>query len=510
MSLRRLLPAAISLCAVASTARAADAPPSPERIAVAPDAWSLQTAVSKNPWVPWGVNYTPGWAGWAPDYFSDTRWDEARVAADFDTMRGLGVNCVKVVLGFERALPDPQPAGAAAPCEAALKRLDRMLVIAGERGIRILVTLHPDWYGGTRWYHGGGGMYGPGSHRILESFWSQVIPRYRGDGRILAWSFSVETHLAGWGAGAALEAWRTWAKEQYGTVEKANAAWKTSLASWDELKAPAGDGLNAADWRKQPEGTGANENRTDDPFYYDFLLFREFAAFRFMYLQSCAIKAADPVALTTMGFVQWNPILRTLWKPFHEGPVQGTEFSTREMAKAFDLLGIHFYPVYPGGDEEKQLRYLEAWARWAYAGKPVILEEFNQPPAARNIAWCPRVVERSKGLVCGWLVWTFRDTVPSDHVTEVCGLLDREGKPTPWAERFRELGRAVAAEKPVHRAPTRAVKVDKRRLYTSGAYRELLDGLLAAPDRDVQFELESNASIDRLVSDGTGAAVERR
>jgi hypothetical protein len=27
----------------------------------------------------------------------------------------------------------------------------------------------------------------------------------------------------------------------------------------------------------------------------------------------------------------------------------------------------------------------------------------------------------------------------------------------------------------------------------------LIDGLLAAPDRDVRFEIESNASIDRLV-----------
>ena len=97
-------------------------------------------------------------------------------------------------------------------------------------------------------------------------------------------------------------------------------------------------------------------------------------------------------------------------------------------------------------------------------------------------------------------MWTFRDTVPSDNVTEVCGLFDKEGNATPWAARFKELGSAIKAENPVYRAPTRSVKVDKRWLYTSGDYRQFLDELLAAPDRDVSFDVDSNISIDRILS----------
>ncbi|MCY3023927.1 MAG: cellulase family glycosylhydrolase [Planctomycetota bacterium] len=472
-----------------------------ERIAVAPDNWSLQTAESKQPWVPFGANYTPGWSGWAPDYLSDKQWNEAQVTADLDTLKSLGANCVKAVMSFGRALPDPQTPDAVTPNEAVLQRFARLVEIAGARDIRIIGTLEPGWHGLPQWWHKGGQMYGPESLRILDAFWKNVAQRFKGDGRILAWSFCVETHLAGWRERSVLDAWRAWAQEKYGAIEKANAAWGSAHQAWDEVPVAGFNGLNAEGWQKQPEGTDANENKTNDPFYYDFLLFREFIAFRYMHAQSRAVKSVDPGALTTMGFVQWNPILRTQWKPFWEGPMQGTEFSTREMAKTFDLLGIHFYPIYPGGDDEKQLRYLEVWARWAYAGKPVILEEFNQPPPARNSVWCPKVIERTKGLVCGWLVWTFRDTKPSDNVTEVCGLLDKDGKETPWAARFRELAATLTAAKPVYRSPTRSVKVDKRWLYTSGDYRKFLDGLLAAPDRDVSFEIESNASIDKLLAE---------
>lgn len=485
--------AAVALCSALS----AEHQPM-ERIVVAPDNWSLQTADSKQFWIPFGVNYTPGWSGWAPDYFSDQQWDEAKVAADFDKLKDLGVNCVKAVFSMQRILPDPQTPDAVRPNDNVLARFQRMLDIAGARGIRLIATLEPGWHGQTRWFRNGG-MYGPDSLRILEAFWKQTAARFKNDGRILAWSFCVETLLSGWREPHVLAAWRAWTRDKYATLDKANAAWASSYAAWEAVPCAGFNGLNAEDWRKQPEGTDANENKTNDPFYYDFLLFREFVAFRYMCVQSRAIKSVDPGALTTMGFVQWNPILRTQWKPFCEGPIQGTEFSTREMARAFDLLGIHFYPVYPGGNEEKQLRYLEVWARWAYAGKPVILEEFNQPPAARNMEWCPKVIERTRGLVCGWLVWTFRDTKPSDNVTEVCGLLDKDGNATPWAARFKELGATLKAEKPVYRAPGRSVKVDKRWLYTSGDYRRFLDGLLAAPDRNVSFEIETDESIGRFL-----------
>lgn len=469
-----------------------------ERIEVAPDNWTFRGSETGEPFVPFGTNYTPAWGGWAPDYLG-AHWDEGRIRADLDVMQQLGVNLVKVVAPYRRILPDPQTPDAVNPDPEILRRMDRVLELASERDIRLIVTAEAGWLGLTQWFREGGYYFGGPSIEVLERFWRELADRYRGDGRVFAYAFCVETALGGWRSGPARALFQEWARERYGSVEEANAAWGTAFGDFEQIEVPGQDGNNAQNWRELPEGTEGNENKTNDPYLYDYLLFREWTAFRYMYRQSRAVKAADPEALTTMGFVQWNPILRQIWGPVWEGPSRGPEYNTREMAKAFDLLGIHFYPIYPGGDDEVQMKYLKLWARWADAGKPVILEEFNKAPAEANAPWCERVIRETRDYVGGWLVWTFQDVPNSDGITKVCGLLNAEGEATAWGNRFRELAPEVKAWQLRRPQPQRTVQVDKRWLYTSGEYRSFLDGLLREDDAMVAFEVESNPTIDALL-----------
>ena len=484
-----------------------------ERVEVSSDNWTFRGAESKRPFVPFGVNYTPAWSGWAPDYFADGVWDRAKVERDFDDMARLGVNVVKVAFSYRRTLPDPQAAGDVRPYQPVLDRIDEMLDIAGKRGIRLILTFNAGWHGFPAWYEEGGGWFGPGSHDIVSAFWKRFAREHRGDGRIFAYSFCVEMDneiTNGWKTPEALANFRAWLRREYDdSLERLNAAWKTTYPSWDAIAIPGFDGYNATDWKNHPEGTDANENKTGDRHLYDYLLFREYAQFRFVHFQAQAIKAEDPGALCTMGLIQWQPFLRQIFDPVNEGPIRGPEGNAKEMAKALDCLGIHFYPVLPLGEEQDdiQLGYLELWARYAHAGKPVLLGEFNAGPEDRNARWVERVIRRTRGVVSGWMVWTFQNVQPSDNITEACGLIDAQRRPTALGRRFPRLSAEVQKWKLKRKPSGRIERLDKMELFTSGNYRRMIDRkLFETYEYGTDFAIESNRSIDRLIS---GAAHHR-
>ena len=78
-----------------------------EKIEIAPDNWTFRGAETKELFVPFGVNYTPGewaknWRFWYPDYFAKDVWDEQKVRDDFKLMASFGVNITKVALPYDR------------------------------------------------------------------------------------------------------------------------------------------------------------------------------------------------------------------------------------------------------------------------------------------------------------------------------------------------------------------------------------------------------------------------
>jgi len=471
-----------------------------DKIIVSTDNWTFCEKSSKKPFVPFGVNYMPGWSGWAPDYFGDMKWDEQKIEKDFITMSQLGVNVSKVVLSYMRILPDPQFPDKIIINQKVLDRFEKMLEIAGRNNIRLIVTLEPSWHGFPKWFKDNGLHYGQYPLDILSGFWKQFAKRYIGDNRIFAYSFCVEIELPGWNEPYVVTEWRKWVKENYKTIDNVNKAWRTEYKSFEEITVAGYNGLNSPDWKKFPEGTDENENKTNDQKLYDFLLFREYIAFRFMYTQTLAIKSVDPEALTSMGFVQWNPILRQLWEPVNEGPFRGPEFNVKEMVKAFDFLGIHFYPVFPNGTDEEQMRYLEIWARYAYSGKPVVLEEFNASPPDKNAWWCRDVIYETRNCVSGWLVWTFQNTEKSDNITEVCGLIDAKGNRTKWGLIFQKLAPRVKTWKLKREPPVNIVNIDKKWIFTSSDYSKILYELVKDENlKPIDFRMESNKSIDNFI-----------
>lgn len=473
-----------------------------ERIEIAPDHWSFRGARSKQSFVPFGVNYTPGWAGWPPDYLGPARFDAARIESDFRIMESLGVNVCKVVLPSIRMVPDPQVPGKKARINRAmLKRFDKLLEIAGRHHIRVIATLELGWLGAPKWFSRNGIWYGEGNVDILGSFWEQFASVHKGDGRILAYSFCVETDLYGWNCPPAVSAWRDWARRRYRTLKAANDTWGTTFTRWASVPAAGYDGHNSSDWRNHPEGTDQNENNTGDQFLYDYLQFREFIAFRHVWRQAQAVKQADSHALCTMGFVQWNPLLRNYGGPFNDSPGQGPEYNAREIGRALDFVAIHFYPVYPNGADEEQLKYLELWARWADIGKPVLLEEFNMHPAERNLTWCPKVIDHSIRYVSGWLCWTFQNVPNSDDVTKVCGMVDGDTTVTAWGREFARIAQEVRSR--VRREkPDRTARIDKRFLFTSGRYQDVIRDLMTSGSQAVRFEMDPNPAIDELMRKG--------
>ena len=467
-----------------------------ERIEIAPDRWTFRTAGSHSPFVPCGVNYTPGWSGWAPEYINADVFDAGRIAHDFARMEELGLNTCKTVFSARNMLPDPQAGGDVRPDPGVMDRVATITDLAADHGIRLIWTLSPDWNGFPAWFDRTERWYGAETREIVAGFWRKFAERFRGDGRILAYSFCVETEIDGWNSPAARKAFQRWAREQHGSLSDANAAWGQNFGSWDEVSTPGFDGDNAKDWRDHPEGTDENESRTNDPFLYDYQLFRERVAFQYMHAQTTAVKEVDPGALCTYGAIQWNPIQRMYSAPGFDGPSRGLEYNAPEIARAVDFMSIHFYPVYPQPIEgqdgpETNLRYLELWARWAYAGKPVLIEEFNMYPAEFNPEWCRRLMEDSRRYASGWLSWTFRNTPDSDDITKVCGLLDESDRLTAWGETFRELAPQVKAWELRREPAARTVAADKRFLLTSSGYHAFIESLMSGSD-PVDFRVETN------------------
>lgn len=102
-----------------------------ERIVVAPDGRSFVLAESRQPFVPWGMNY--GNAGRLMEDFWDDNWKT--FADDFRELKELGANVIRVHLQFGKFMNSPDE-----PNPAAIKQYNRMLRLAEETGIYLDVT----------------------------------------------------------------------------------------------------------------------------------------------------------------------------------------------------------------------------------------------------------------------------------------------------------------------------------------------------------------------------------
>jgi len=447
------------------------APQSMAKIKVARDARAFVTSKGK-PFAPFGVNYYRPGTGWAPQVWK--KFDLEATRQDFQRMKTLGINCVRVFLtygSFYTTLGKLNP--------EALEKFDRFLELAEEAGIYIHPTGPDHWEGKPDW--GPVGIEEDETLAALESFWKLFASRYRGRNVIFAYDLKNEPEVP-WDGATLKRKWNGWLQVKYVSATAAQKAWgATETTEFANVPVP-------------PQGDNLR-----NPRLLDYQAFREDVADEWTRRQVSAIKSVDPGALVTVGMIQWSvPCVLPGSVRYYAG------FRPQRQAKYLDFLEVHFYPLARGAfdyaseaDELANLAYLEAVVREvAKCGKPVVLAEFGwygggkprfdggKHPASsqeQHAKYCRGVVETSSGLATGWLNWGLFDQPEATDCSELTGLLSATGEIKAWGRAFTELaGRHSTTQVPAAQLGARPDLDWDACLTSNAAAREFQESYLKA------------------------------
>jgi hypothetical protein len=395
-----------------------------EPIVVAPDGRGFVETKSNRTFIPFGTNYYDHHTGWAPKIWR--RFDPAEVKRHFAVMRKLGVNCARVFLTAATFQPDAETIN-----QEALGKLDTLIAIARDSGIRLMLT-GPDHWEGVPEYWKGDRFAGEQAAGALEHFWIVVAARYRGESAIFAWDLLNEPHLP-WFDEQWRPRWNKWLADRYGSWEGIKSAWGTEITEsdqWGQVAIP-----------EDKPATGSARLR-------DYQLFREHLADNWVRRQVEAIRKADPDRLVTVGYIQWSyPLVRP------GNPSRYAAFNPRRQAPLLDFVTIHFYPTLGSpfqSDENwrKNIEYLKTTLAYCHTGKPVVLAEFGwygggapqQHPfvsEAQQADWIAAEIEASRSLADGWLSWPLADTPESRDISLYAGLVKPDLTLKAWGRRFQ-------------------------------------------------------------------------
>ena len=400
------------------------------KVRIAKDGRTFETEAGK-PFVAFGVNYYRPGTGWAPQVWK--QFDAEATRKDFARMKQMGINCVRVFLSYGSFYADPGVLR-----QEGLEKFDRFLVLAEEAGIYVHPTGPDHWEGPPNWQPVAVGD--PRTVQRLAQFWELFAARYRGRHVIFAYDLKNEPAVE-WQGDFIPPQWNAWLEKKYGSNAKVSAAWGvTNQLELGKVPIP-------------PARTGLRNRQL-----LDFQSFREDLADEWTRRQVAAIKAADPEALVTVGFLQTSVPAR-----FWGSVAHYAGFRPERQAKFLDFMEIHFYPLARGAyeyrseeDELANLAYLESVVREvARPGKPVVLAEFGwyggaeKPKFDKGVhpigteeqqaKYLRRAVETSAGFVVGWLNWGFHDHPEARDCSELTGLLRVDGSTKAWGNAFTQL-----------------------------------------------------------------------
>lgn len=397
-----------------------------ELIVVAPDGHDFVEADSGRSYIPFGTNYYDPHTGWAPKLWR--QFDADKVRQHFRVMSGMGVNCARVFLTAGSFQPTAEKIE-----EQALAKLDKLVEIARENGIRLILT-GPDHWEGQPNYWRPDRFAGQAALQALDRFWTIVAQRYRGEPAIFAWDLLNEPHMP-WFVEQWRPQWNVWLQSTYGNREALKAAWGDELAEADE-------------W----DNVAVPENQPDpgNPRLRDWQHFREHLADEWVRRQVEAIRRADPTHLVTVGYIQWSyPLVRS------GNPNRYAAFNPRRQARWLDFVTIHFYPTLGSPFESEQNRrknigYLQGVLAYCHTGKPVVLGEFgwygggapqHHPYLSeqQQARWISEEIEASRSLADGWLSWPFADSPESGDISLFAGLVKANMTLKAWGREFKDL-----------------------------------------------------------------------
>ena len=441
------------------------------KIKIARDSRTFVTSKGQ-PFVPFGVTYYRPGTGWAPQVWK--KFDAEATRQDFQRMKALGVNCVRVFLtygSFYSIAGKLNPEG--------IEKFDRFLELAEEVGIYIHPTGPDHWEGLPDW--GPVGIEEDQTLEALESFWKLFAARYRGRNVVFAYDLKNEPEVP-WDTPTLKRKWNAWLRAKYLSTPAVARAW---------------DAAEVPEFGNVPIPPQADHLR--DHRLLDYQMFREDVADEWTRRQVAAIKSVDPKALVTVGLIQWSvPCLLPGSVRYYAG------FRPQRQAKYLDFMEVHFYPFARGAfeyaseaDELANLAYLEAVVREvAECGKPVVVAEFGwygggkprfdggKHPAAtqeQHARYCRRAVETSAGMATGWLNWGLFDQPEAGDCSELTGLLTATGETKAWGRAFTELAARYSGTKlPASRLGSRPDLDWDACLTSTAAAREFQESYLKA------------------------------
>ena len=422
---------AVLLVGATALAGATETNPALGLMAVRPDGQGFVEKPSGRPFTPFGVNYYDPNTGWAPKIWR--QFHTNRVTRHFEVMRDLGVNCARVFLTAATFQPDVNTVD-----EQALTKLDTLVRIARQSGIRLILT-GPDHWEGSPAYWKPDRFAGERALKALDNFWRAVGQRYRGEPAIFAWDLLNEPHLP-WFAETWRPLWNKWLQAKYGDWGRLQAAWAGELKegeSWDNVTVPE------------------NKASKGNPRLLDWQMFRESLADEWVRRQVEAIRQADPTHLVTVGYIQWSyPLVRG------GNPSQYAAFNPQRQSRWLDFMCMHFYPLLGRPLESKEawdrnLAYLQSALAYCHVGKPVVLEEFGwygggAPRGESSLTedeqdrWIVAEIEATRRLSEGWLSWPFADTPTSTDMSMYGGLVRPDLTRKPWAKSFAQYASDLA------------------------------------------------------------------
>jgi hypothetical protein len=86
-----------------------------------------------------------------------------------------------------------------------------------------------------------------------------------------------------------------------------------------------------------------------------------------------------------------------------------------------------------------------------YGGGEIRVDDRVSMPAQTledQVAWNQKLLEVSRGRVCGWLHWAFADTPTSRDLTRWSGLWTDDLQLKPWGQAFGQFARDITQRPP--------------------------------------------------------------
>ena len=391
-----------------------DSTSSMEIIRVAPDGWHFETAKSHKTFIPFGVNYyDPGTYHTVPYGAFEVigKFDSARTDRHFGQLKTLGANIVRIFLSTVSFEPQLFRLN-----DTSFQTLDVLISLARKHNMYLILDLVETWEGEPAWQS----WEYFAEEQTLQGFeflLSAFGERYKNEPAVFAWDLINEPATRGPDSGIMGDLFGIWIRFKYRTTDSLMAAWNDyPLAGelWNQIQTPSYESFN-------------NQESRGSTRFYDFQLFREDIAYNWTRRLTDALRSADTTHMITVGLDQHSVPFKpdgTFYKPY-------TSFNPHKIAPLLDYISVHGYDWWGEYADE----FMEGLLRYSYAGKPVVLEEFDLNDLNLSI-------DHIKRSCSGWLQWA---AYASQLDWQSC-LFDTNEQVTPLGIAFSSIAGSVSTD----------------------------------------------------------------